>query len=99
MKVLVTGAAGFIGYHVARRFAETKRCEVLGVDNLSDYYDVELKRARLAQLAPFERFRFLQADFAEAEKFAGLVGHFKPEYVVHLGAQAGVRYSMENPAA
>jgi UDP-glucuronate 4-epimerase len=115
MKVLVTGAAGFIGYHVARRLAETKRCEVLGVDILSDYYDVALKRARLAELEKvaefidpqaggpagkgFETFRFLQADFADAEKFPGLVAHFKPDYVVHLGAQPGVRYSMEQPAA
>ena len=106
MKVLVTGAAGFIGYHVARRLAETKRCEVLGVDNLGDYYDVALKRARIAALASVatevegrEPFRFLQADFADAEKFAALVAHFKPDYVVHLGAQPGVRYSMENPAA
>jgi UDP-glucuronate 4-epimerase len=99
MKVLVTGAAGFIGYHVARRLAETKRCEVLGVDNLSDYYDVALKRARLEQLAPLPDFRFVQADFADAEKFAALVAHFKPDYVVHLGAQPGVRYSMENPGA
>lgn len=119
MKVLVTGAAGFIGYHVARRLAETKRCEVLGVDNLSDYYDVDLKRARLAELAKvaeritphkserggagvprdFETFRFLQTDFADAEKFAGLVAHFKPAYIVHLGAQPGVRYSMTHPGA
>lgn len=99
MKVLVTGAAGFIGYHVARRLAETKRCEVLGVDSLSDYYDVALKRARLEQLAPLEDFRFLQADFADSEKFPALVAHFKPDYVVHLGAQPGVRYSMERPAA
>lgn len=99
MKVLVTGAAGFIGYHVARRLAETKKCEVLGIDNLNDYYDVALKRARLAQLTPYDEFRFLQADFAEAEKFSALVAHFKPEYVVHLGAQAGVRYSLENPPA
>ncbi len=115
MKVLVTGAAGFIGYHVARRLAETKKCEVLGVDNVSDYYDVALKRARLAELAKiaervdakdsgvaaksFETFRFLQADFADAEKFGGLVAHFKPDYVVHLGAQPGVRLSMEQPAA
>ena len=99
MKVLVTGAAGFIGYHVARRLAETKRCEVLGVDNLSGYYDVDLKRARLQALAALGEFRFLQADFADAEKFAGLVAHFKPEYVVHLGAQPGVRYSMEHPDA
>ncbi len=99
MKVLVTGAAGFIGYHVARRLAELKKCEVLGVDNMGDYYDVALKRARLAELGALEDFRFLQADFADAEKFAGLVAHFKPDYVVHLGAQPGVRYSMENPAA
>lgn len=119
MKVLVTGAAGFIGYHVARRLAETKRCEVLGVDNLSDYYDVDLKRARLAELAKvtqriepeasagsgaaaaksFETFRFLQTDFADVEKFSGLVAHFKPAYVVHLGAQPGVRYSMTHPGA
>lgn len=99
MKVLVTGAAGFIGYHVARRLAQSKRCEVLGVDNLGDYYDVELKRARLAELAAFEDFRFLQADFAEAEKFAALLSHFQPDYVAHLGAQPGVRYSMQNPAA
>ena len=99
MKVLVTGAAGFIGHHVARRLAETKRCEVLGVDNLSDYYDVALKRARLATLAGHDEFRFLQADFADSEKFPALVAHFKPDYVVHLGAQPGVRHSMENPAA
>ena len=99
MKVLVTGAAGFIGYHTARRLAETKRCEVLGVDVMSEYYDVGLKRARIDQLAGLEDFRFLQADFADAEKFAGLVAHFKPDYVVHLGAQPGVRFSMEQPAA
>ncbi|MGH7944602.1 MAG: NAD-dependent epimerase/dehydratase family protein [Opitutaceae bacterium] len=99
MKVLVTGAAGFIGYHTARRLAETKRCEVLGVDVLSDYYDVALKRARLEQLEGMEDFRFLQADFAGADKFAGLVAHFKPDYLVHLGAQPGVRFSMEEPAA
>lgn len=99
MKVLVTGAAGFIGYHVARRLAETSRCTVLGVDNLSDYYSVDLKRARLAQLEQFEDFRFVQADFGDAAAFGGLFAHFQPDYVVHLGAQAGVRYSAENPAA
>ena len=66
MKVLVTGAAGFIGHHVSRRLAETKRCEVLGVDNLNDYYPVALKRARLDALAGLEKFRFVQADFADA---------------------------------
>ncbi len=99
MKVLVTGAAGFIGYHVARRLAETNRCDVLGIDNLNDYYSVELKRARLAQLEPLEKFRFVQSDFSDAAAIAGLVKHFRPDYVIHLGAQAGVRYSMENPSA
>ena len=95
----MTGAAGFIGYHVARRLAETKRCEVLGIDNLSDYYSVELKRARLAELEQLEDFRFVKADCADATAFAGIYTHFKPNYVIHLGAQAGVRYSAENPAA
>lgn len=99
MKVLVTGAAGFIGYHVARRLAETKRCDVLGIDNLNDYYSVDLKRARLAELEKLEDFRFVKTDFAEAEAFNGIYSHFKPDYVIHLGAQAGVRYSSENPAA
>jgi UDP-glucuronate 4-epimerase len=99
MKILVTGAAGFIGHHVCRRLAETNRCEVLGTDNLNAYYPVELKRARLARLEALERFRFVQNDFADATAFRGLYEHFKPDYVVHLGAQAGVRYSTENPAA
>lgn len=99
MKVLITGAAGFIGYHVARRLAGSQKCEVLGIDNLSDYYDVALKRTRIEQLAGCDDFRFLQADFAEAEKFSALFAQFRPDYVVHLGAQPGVRYSMEHPAA
>ncbi len=99
MNVLVTGAAGFIGYHVCRRLVASGKCKVLGIDNLGDYYPVELKRARLDQLAGFEDFRFVQADFADATAFAGLYNHFQPDYVIHLGAQAGVRYSVENPAA
>ena len=99
MKVLVTGAAGFIGYHVARRLAESRRCEVLGIDNLNDYYSVDLKRARLTELEKLDKFRFLKSDFSDAAAFSGLFAHFKPDYVIHLGAQAGVRYSTENPAA
>jgi UDP-glucuronate 4-epimerase len=99
MKVLVTGAAGFIGHQVARRLAETRQCEVLGIDNLSAYYEVELKRARLTDLETFDGFRFLQSDFAEGDRFTALMEHFKPDYVAHLGAQPGVRHSVENPAA
>lgn len=99
MKVLVTGAAGFIGYHVSKRLAETKRCEVLGIDNLNEYYSVDLKRARLKELEPLEQFRFLKAELSDAAAMHGIFAHFQPEYVIHLGAQAGVRYSIDNPAA
>lgn len=99
MKVLVTGAAGFIGYHVARRLAENGRCQVLGIDNLNDYYSVDLKRARLAELAKLEDFRFARVDFADFTAFNEIHQQFRPDYVIHLGAQAGVRYSTENPAA
>lgn len=100
MRILVTGAAGFIGYHVSRRLLEaTGRTEVLGVDNLSPYYDPALKRARLDQLSPFEDFRFVQADIADREAFPKLFAALKPDYVVHLAAQAGVRHSIENPHA
>jgi UDP-glucuronate 4-epimerase len=99
MKILVTGAAGFIGFHVCQRLASTQRCEVLGLDNLGDYYSVELKRARLAELERLEGFRFMKADFADAAAFGGIFKNFRPDYVVHLGAQANVRYSAQNPAA
>jgi UDP-glucuronate 4-epimerase len=99
VKILVTGAAGFIGMHVCQKLASTNRCEVLGLDNLNDYYSVELKRARLAGLERLEGFRFVSADFANAAEFGGIFKNFQPDYVVHLGAQANVRYSAKNPAA
>jgi UDP-glucuronate 4-epimerase len=99
MKVLVTGAAGFIGFHVCQRLAQSRKATVLGLDNLNAYYSVELKRARLAELEKCEDCRFVQADFADATAFNGIYDAFKADYVVHLGAQAGVRYSLENPAA
>jgi len=99
MKVLVTGAAGFIGYHVCRRLAESRHCEVVGIDSLSDYYSVELKQARLAELSRYDDFRFIHLDFSDSARLQGLWSHLRPTYVVHLGAQANVRHSVDHPAA
>lgn len=100
MKILVTGAAGFVGSHVCQRLlTQPGRAEVLGIDNLNDYYPVALKQARLARLEGREGFRFVRTDFADAAALHPLVAGFKPDYIVHLGAQAGVRYSLTHPEA
>ncbi|HZT24489.1 MAG TPA: NAD-dependent epimerase [Pseudolabrys sp.] len=96
--ILVTGAAGFIGYHVARRLAEQGRA-VVGLDNLNAYYDPKLKEARLAELAKLKCFRFVKLDLADRARMAGLFAEHRFPYVVHLGAQAGVRYSLVDPFA
>jgi len=100
MQVLVTGAAGFIGAATARVLLE-RGDEVVGIDNLNDYYDPALKRARLERLASrFDnRFRFEPVDFADADALNDLAQRSEFDRIVHLGAQAGVRYSIENPAA
>src|SRR5512134_175935 len=98
MKFLVTGAAGFIGYHVAKRLLD-RGDEVVGLDNLNDYYEVSLKQARLAQLTGHPNFRFVRMDLADRSGIAGLFAAEGFERVVHLAAQAGVRYSLENPHA
>jgi len=98
MRVLVTGAAGFIGMHVAQRLLE-RGDEVIGVDNLNDYYDPRLKTARLENLASYPRFRFTRLDIADSHAVAQLFSDGKFERVVHLAAQAGVRYSLTNPQA
>ena len=96
MKVLVTGAAGFIGSFVARHLL-ARGDEVVGLDNLNDYYDVSLKQARLNQLLPDERFRFVKIDIADRPAMEKLFQDEGFARVVHLAAQAGVRYSLENP--
>lgn len=98
MKVLVTGAAGFIGFHVSQALL-ARGDEVVGIDNLNDYYEVALKDARLAQLTPHERFRFIRMDIGDRIAMADLFETEGFEKVVHLAAQAGVRYSLENPHA
>ena len=94
MRVLVTGVAGFIGMHCAQRLA-ARGDEVIGVDNLSPYYSVDLKRDRLKQLS----IEFHELDIADAAGLAQVFEKTKPQAVLHLAAQAGVRYSLENPAA
>lgn len=96
MKVLVTGAAGFIGSATALRLLD-RSDEVIGLDSLNDYYDVTLKRARLARLRSHASFRFVQLDLADREAMAAMFVQEKFDRVVHLGAQAGVRYSLQNP--
>jgi UDP-glucuronate 4-epimerase len=94
--VLVTGAAGFIGYHVARRLLE-RGDWVAALDNLNDYYDVSLKKARLAALEAHPNFRFAKLDLADRDGVNELFAREKPRRVIHLAAQAGVRYSLTNP--
>lgn len=98
MRVLVTGAAGFIGNETARVLLE-RGDEVVGIDNLNDYYDPALKQARLARLDGHNRFSFEQLDLADRDGMARLFAEGRFERVVHLGAQAGVRFSIENPQA
>ncbi|WP_413935753.1 NAD-dependent epimerase [Nitrospira sp. BLG_1] len=96
--ILVTGAAGFIGFHVAMRLLD-RGDHVIGLDNLNDYYDVRLKEARLAQLRPRERFTFIKLDLANRQGMKDLFADQSIQRVVHLAAQAGVRYSLVNPHA
>lgn len=96
--ILLTGAAGFIGYHLAQRLLAAGD-RVIGFDNVNDYYDPALKRGRLAQLAPQPGFRFIEADLADRAGMAALFAEQRFDAVVHLAAQAGVRYSLTNPHA
>lgn len=96
MKILVTGTAGFIGSHVAMRLL-ARGDEVVGIDNLNDYYDVELKKARLARFSSESGYTHITADLADREAVEACFARHKPQRVVHLAAQAGVRYAAMNP--
>lgn len=98
MTCLVTGAAGFIGYHLSRRLLAAGH-KVVGIDNLNSYYDPKLKQARLAQLDDYQDFQFVKASLEDQPAVEKLFSDHEFSYVLHLGAQAGVRYSLENPRA
>ena len=98
MRILVTGTAGFIGYHVAERLL-ARGDQVVGLDNLNDYYDPALKRARLRRLEGLPSFRFVQLDLADRAGMAELFATERFDRVIHLAAQAGVRYSITHPTA
>lgn len=98
MKFLVTGAAGFIGYHISRRLLSEGH-QVIGLDNLNEYYDVSLKKSRLNQLVAYDTFTFYKQDLTDQQGIADLFISEQFERVIHLGAQVGVRYSLDNPLA
>jgi len=97
-KILITGAAGFIGFHLSKRLLEEGN-EIIGFDNLNDYYDPALKDARLEILSTYEKFTFIKGDLADKQAVDSLFETYHPEIAVNLAAQAGVRYSIENPQA
>ena len=97
-KILVTGSAGFIGFHLSKRILE-EGGEVIGFDNLNDYYDVNLKYARLEILEKYEKFTFIKGNLADKAAVDNLFINYKPDVVVNLAAQAGVRYSIDNPGS
>jgi len=96
--VLVTGAAGFIGFHVSQALLE-RGCVVIGYDNCNDYYDVSLKEGRLGVLSAYPEFTFIKGDLADKEALDNVFSTYAPTIVLHLAAQAGVRYSIDNPYA
>lgn len=97
-KILITGAAGFVGFHFSKRLLDNG-LKVIGFDNLNDYYDVSLKYARLEQLKEHKEFIFIKGDLADKKAIDELFNEYKPNVVVNLAAQAGVRYSIDNPQA
>ena len=95
MKILITGSAGFIGFHAVKKFLELGH-EIVGIDNINDYYDTNLKKSRLQQISS-TRFKFIKADFADNLAVKKVFNDHVFDRVIHLGAQAGVRHSITNP--
>ena len=95
-KILVTGAAGFIGFHLSQYLLKNNNT-IIGIDNLNSYYEISLKKARLDQLKTEKKFTFCLVDIADQKHISQIITEHQFDYVIHLAAQAGVRYSIENP--
>lgn len=98
MRILITGAAGFIGFHLSTKLLD-QSCQIIGIDNLNDYYDTDLKISRLDLLEKYEKFIFHKVDLKDKVKVDNIFEKYRPTHVINLAAQAGVRYSIENPYA
>lgn len=96
MKILVTGSAGFIGYHLSKKLLNLN-FKVFGLDNLNEYYDIELKKSRLNLLKKYKNFHFAKLHLSNKKKINSIVKDNNIKYIIHLAAQAGVRYSIQNP--
>ena len=96
MSILITGAAGFIGYHLSKKILN-KNTEVIGIDNINNYYDINLKKNRVKELKKNKKFLFYKIDICEYKKLNDIIKKNKIKYIIHLAAQAGVRYSIKDP--
>ena len=97
MKTLITGCAGFIGYHISKHILKESNSQLFGIDNLNNYYDLNLKKDRLKDLKKNKKFKFIKLDLASFKDLKKLFEKYKFTHILHLAAQAGVRYSIENP--
>ena len=97
-RILITGSSGFIGYHLAEKLLK-ENFSVIGIDSLNDYYDVELKKNRTSNLEKYKKFKFHEFNICDFAKLRALFNKEKPDLIIHFAAQAGVRYSNQNPNA
>ena len=96
--ILITGVAGFIGSNLTKKLlSDMDKIKIIGLDNMNDYYDVRLKEARISEISDKDNFIFIKGDFSDKELVFSIFKKYSPSVIVHLGAQAGVRYSISNP--
>ena len=99
MKYLITGTAGFIGYHLTEELLKDKKNKVFGIDNLNNYYSVKVKESRNSKLRKYKNYYFFKTDITQFKKIEKIFKKISPDIVINLAAQAGVRYSIENPSS